>query len=254
MSKIQNLLWIEGTKEATSKFSQFMMPRKFLSTFTIKLSSEPLWWSHLHGPSLTWRACLEGHPTDKKHRFLEVFRTPNITCCASEPSVPTGQNHGKLHQQQRNKTRNSTAIGNPFAKSEPGGGPPAGTIIGGLEWRSKNQENRGPCWRQDPVMCVTFPLQSKALQLCKWHFFKPQQRPNLGFQCKPWRPFCIGFQALVKPFALAQWGVEYLFSTGWHIKESPCLRQNESCKPNMDSWKTWQHPKSQRHQLCFKYI
>ena len=230
-----------------------MMPRKFLSTFTIKLSSEPLWWNHLHGPSLRWRACLEGHQTDKKHRFLEVFRTPNITCCASEPSVPTGQNHGKLHQQQRNTTRNSTAIGNPFAKSEPGGGPPAGTIIGGLEWRSKSQENRGPCWRQDPVMCATFPLQSKALQLCKWHFFKPQQRPNLGFQCKPWRPFCIGFQTPVEPFALAQWGVEYLFSTGWHIKESPCLRQNESCKPNMDSWKTW-HPKSQRHQLCFKYI
>ena len=80
-----------------------MMPRKFLSTFPVKLSSEPLWWSHLHGPSLRWRACLEGHPTDKKHRFLEVFRTPNITCCASEPSVPTGQNHGKLHQQQRTK-------------------------------------------------------------------------------------------------------------------------------------------------------
>jgi len=59
----------------------------------------------------------------------------NIICCASEPPVPTSQNHGKLHQQQRNKTRNSTVIGNPFAKSEPapGGGPPAGTIIGGLE-------------------------------------------------------------------------------------------------------------------------
>ena len=209
-----------------------MMPRKFLSTFPVKLSSEPLWWSHLHGPSLRWRACLEGHPTDKKHRFLEVFRTPNITCCASEPSVPTGQNHGKLHQQQRNKTRNSTAIGNPFAKSEPGGGPPAGTIIGGLEWRSKNQENRGPCWRQDPVMCVTFPLQSKALQLCKWHFFKPQQRPNLGFQCKPWRPFCMGSKPLWNHLQRPSGGWSTCSAQGGTWKRV-CLRRNASCQKDM---------------------
>ena len=156
----------------------------------MRLSSQPLWWDQMHTASCRCRTCHScASPTilvDILWYFVSMgAMAHNIICCSSEPPVPTGQNHGKLHQQQRNKARNSTVIGNPFAKSEPAsvGGPPAGTIIGGLEWRSKNQENRGPCWRQDPVMCVTFPLQSKALQLCKWHFFKLQLKIHPNSWC-----------------------------------------------------------------------
>ena len=158
----------------------------------------------------------------------------NIICCASEPPVPTGQNHGKLHQQQRNKTRNSTVIGNPFAKSEPGGGPPAGTIIGGLEWRSKNQENRGPCWRQDPVMCVTFPLQSKALQLCKWHFFKLQLKIHPNSWCH------VNFSQLsASNWVLNPCGGAICMGPVWGGE--PVWRDIQLTKSTV-SWKSFAHP------------
>ena len=47
------------------------MPRNFPSTFNIKLSSEPLWWNHLHGPSLRWRACWRFFPVKKWGTFVQ---------------------------------------------------------------------------------------------------------------------------------------------------------------------------------------
>jgi hypothetical protein len=50
-----------------------------------------------------------------------------------------------------------------------------------------------------------------------------------------------GFQTPVEPFAEAQWGVEYLFSTGWHVKKgvlkAKCFLSKRHDNPKISSLK-----------------